>query len=381
MTSNTPRRNLCILGATGSVGRAALAAAEVRGDNVEVLAAGENTERMHALCLQHRPRLAVMHNESAAEQLASLLKEEDIEVNGGQEAVCRAAADDRCCTVIAGIAGAGGLSPVLAAAKRGRRILIANKEALVFAGKLLMQTAKENGGVILPIDSEHAALFDLLQDKKTFAKLWLTASGGALRDMPLSQLAHATPEQVLAHPVWNMGAKITVDSATMMNKVLEVIEASVLFNAPADDIGVVLHPQSIVHAFVQDADGTLTAQMATPDMRIPLARMLSWPEASPVVAASPDWQTLSSMSFDTPDPARYPCLTLAQEALNAGGAAAAALSAANETAVARFLSGKIKFADIADINTRALETCAAHPADSLDDLRAADEFARELAGA
>ncbi|MGI9298383.1 MAG: 1-deoxy-D-xylulose-5-phosphate reductoisomerase [Gammaproteobacteria bacterium] len=371
------RRRLCVLGATGSVGGAALDVARMRGDSAEVLVAEKNASAMEKLCLEFRPRKAVMRDSRAAETLRSALAAEGITVDGGDEAVRLAA--EGCCTVVAGIAGAGGLPPVLEAARRGKRILLANKESLVFAGELLMRVARENGAEILPIDSEHAALFDLLAARRGYAKLWLTASGGALRDMPENRLAAATPEQTLAHPTWKMGRKITVDSATMMNKALEIIEASALFAAAPENIGVVVHPQSIVHAFVEEADGALVAQMAAPDMRKPIARMLAWPDDSSFRAPRPDWDALSSLSFWEPSLSRYPCLSLARDALAAGGAAPAALSAANETAVERFLAGDIKFTDIARINARALEKCAPRPAATLADLRAADEYARVCA--
>ena len=374
-------RRLCILGATGSVGGAALAAAQAGGDTIEVLTGGENAPAMKDICVKFRPQRAIMKNARAAETLHSALAAEgiaaEIAVDGGDEAIRTAAGD--CCTVVAGIAGAGGLPPILEAARCGKRILLANKESLVFAGELLMQTARENGATILPIDSEHAALFFLLAARRDYAKMWLTASGGALRDIPEDRLADATPAEVLAHPTWKMGRKITVDSATMMNKSLEVIEASVLFSAKADDIGVVLHPQSVVHAMLEEADGTLTAQMAFPDMQKSVARMLAWPHNSPLRAPAPDWSTLSSLSFSPPSLSRYPCLALAGAALSAGGAAPAALSAANETAVERFLAGDIKFTDIARINARALEKCGARPAATLADLRAADEESRACA--
>ena len=371
---------LCVLGATGSVGGAALSVARECGVNVESLAADKNAKAMHALCMEFRPRRAAMYCARAAEELRGMLSGEGIEVEGGGEAVRLAA--EGCNTVVAGIAGAGGLPPVLESARRGRRILLANKESLVVAGALLMRTAAENGAEILPIDSEHAALFELLNGGREYARLWLTASGGALRGEPLSRLDAATPEQALAHPTWRMGRKITVDSATMMNKVLEIIEASALFGASADNVGVVLHPQSIVHAFVEYADGMLSAQMAAPDMRQPVARMLFWPDKTNGVGGSrPDWRTLSSLSFTEPDIARYPCLPLAEAALSLGGAAPAVLSAANEAAVGRFLAGGIKFTDIARINARALEKYGGAAAATLEDIWEADKTARGWAAA
>lgn len=373
---------LCVLGATGSVGGAALSVVRGRRNRflADTLAANKNAKAMHALCMEFRPRRAVMNCGRAAEELHGLLAGEGIAVDGGEAAVRTAAAE--CDTVVAGIAGACGLPPVLEAARCGRRILLANKESLVVAGDLLMRTAAANGAEILPIDSEHAALFELLGGGREYARLWLTASGGALRETPLAHLHEATPAQALAHPTWRMGRKITVDSATMMNKVLEIIEAAALFGAAADDVGVVLHPQSIVHAFVEYADGTMAAQMASPDMRLPIARMLFWPDKKNGVSGKrPNWRTLSSLSFSEPEAARYPCLALAKSALMLGGAAPAVLSAANETAVERFLAGEIKFTAIARINAAALEKYGGAAAESLEDILDADKTARGWAAA
>ena len=382
--SNFIKKQVCILGATGSVGGGALAVIRAMPERAAaaVLVADRNAEAMAALCLEFRPRRAIMRDETAAETLRQRLNSEGVEVDGGEEAARRAAEAD-CDTVVAAIAGGDGLPPVLSAAQCGRRILLANKESLVIAGELLMRTARENGAEILPIDSEHAALFEMLAGGG-YAKLWLTASGGALRDVPLSQLAAATPAQALAHPTWQMGKKITIDSATMMNKALEIIEAAVLFSAPPAKVGAVLHPQSIVHAMLEGEDGALTARMAAPDMRTPIARMMFWPDAVAMPGGRRlDWAALSALSFAEPEAARYPCLQLAAEALALGGAAPATLSAANESAVRRFLDGDIAFTDIARINCSALETYArnARPdnALSLDDLRAAHEDARRRA--
>lgn len=372
---------LCVLGATGSVGGAALAAAAREDMPAHCLVAGENADRMRDLCLRHRPRRAVMRDPAAADRLRGMLEGEGVEIDGGDDAVREAAgAHD---TVVAAIVGGDGLPPVLEAAKKGRRILLANKESLVVGGALLMEAARAHGASILPIDSEHAALFDLLAGGRRWTKLWLTASGGALRDMPIADLERATPAQVLAHPTWQMGPKITVDSATMMNKALEILEAAALFGATPQDIGVVLHPQSIVHAMVEEADGALVAQMAAPDMRHPISRMLRHPEPprSGAGGGRLDWAALSEIRFAEPDAARYPCLALAAAAWNAGGAAAAALSVANDEAVARFLSGRVKFTDIARINEESLRRFGGMPAGSLSDLHAACGEARSWARA
>ncbi|MGU9951530.1 MAG: 1-deoxy-D-xylulose-5-phosphate reductoisomerase [Gammaproteobacteria bacterium WSBS_2016_MAG_OTU1] len=390
-------KRVCILGATGSVGGGALSVIRDCPQMAAAvcLVANNNAVAMRDLCREFQPQRAIMREEAAAEELNKLLAGDGIIIDGGEEAVQTAATAEECDTVIAGIAGGGGLAPTLHAARSGRQILLANKESLVIAGELLMQTAREHGAEILPIDSEHAALFELLEGERQYTKLWLTASGGALRDMPLAQLPNATLAQTLSHPTWKMGNKITVDSATMMNKVLEIIEATVLFQTTAAQVGVVIHPQSIVHALVEDSNGVLSAQMSFPDMRLPIARMLfrdtrklgdelitkegKQPQNAWGGGRSLTWETLSNLSFYEPDLARYPCLPLADEALALGGAAPAILSAANELAVERFLRSEIKFTDIARINARALATCAPHPAATLADLQAANEQARAVA--
>ena len=374
---------LCILGATGSVGAATLSVVRRLPEQVFIdsLTAHKNVAAMRDLCAEFRPRLAVMRCQQSATQLREALSVVGVqtEVQGGDNALQEAVQGD-CCTVVAAIAGCGGLLPTLAAARAGRRILLANKESLVAAGAILMQQSAANGGMILPIDSEHAALFELLDGGRAVERLWLTASGGAVRDVPLAKLDSITPAQALSHPTWKMGDKITIDSATMMNKVLEIIEASVLFSQQR--IGAVLHPQSVVHALVQYGDGTMIAHLSPPDMRRPIARMLFWPavEKAPAAAAA-TWDDLSALVFAEPDRARYPCLELAEQALAIGGAAPAVLSAANETAVERFLAGNIRFTDIARINRQALTTCADFSAETIDDIQVADSQARAYAQA
>ncbi len=350
-------RGVCVLGATGSVGGAALDVVRSRPDafSVTALAAGGDDEALEKLCREFKPRRAVLADTVAAKRLRLALRGEGVAVRGGGKAVEEEAAAEDCGTVVAAIAGASGAAPVLAAARAGKRVLLANKEALVFCGAMIMRAARESGGAILPIDSEHWGLFELLAGGGDYAKLWLTASGGGARDVPLSQLDAVTPEMALAHPNWTMGAKITVDSATMMNKALEIIEASVLFGAAAERIGVVLHRQSLAHALVEFADGSVKMHISAADMRLPVGRMLFWPEFLPGAGRTPDWRQFSAMEFAEPDAQRYPCLALAYRALSAGGAAPAVLSAANESAVARFLGGGIRFTDIARINAEVLE--------------------------
>ena len=388
------KRNISLLGATGSVGRAVLSVvrAHPRHFHIRALAANRNVAEMEKLCAEFRPSLAAMSHPESAALLEKALKKSapETKVAGGADGVNAAAELDECCTVAAAIAGAQGLEPLLAAARSGKRILLANKEALILAGELLNAEARAGGALLLPVDSEHCALFELLHTRpdaelKTRSRLWLTASGGALRDFPLEKLASATPAETLKHPTWQMGAKITVDCATMMNKGLEVMEAAVLFRRKAEDIGVVVHPQSVAHALVEFGDGAMAASLSAPDMRIPVARMLAWPgRAALPDLARPSWAELSAMTFAEPDPRRYPCLGLAYEALAAGGATPAALSAANEIAVARFLRGESAFGDIARLNEKALARAATAgfaQAKTLDDCLAADADARRFAEA
>ena len=368
-----PQRRLCVLGATGSIGAAALAVARARPQDfaVKILTANNNARAMAALAREFAPQRVVMAGEGGAEELARVLRGDGIAVEGGAAAVCAAAASSAVCTVVAGIATAAGTRPALAAAAAGKRLLLANKEALITAGPFLLAAVAQSGGELLPIDSEHCALFELLRGNADYAALWLTASGGATRDLPPERLREVTPAMAVAHPNWSMGRKISVDSATMMNKALEVMEASFLFNAPARKARVVMHPQSVVHAFVEFADGSLHAALSAPDMRQPLARMMSWPRRLPLDLPRLSWSALSNMQFAEPDERRYPCLRLAYDALQLGGAAPAALSAANEAAVERFLAGEIKFTDIAAINADALTRVGDCPAETLDDIFAA----------
>lgn len=376
----TPRR-LCLLGATGSVGSAALAVVREHPEHFSVgtLVANVEAEKMAELAREFSPALVVLADEKRAEKLSALLAGDGIHVDGGAAAVLAAAASPSCCTVVAAIAGAGGVESALAAATAGKRLLLANKEALIVAGELLLSAINDGGGELLPVDSEHCALFELLAGGEEFKKLWLTASGGAVRDLPLSQLESVTPDEALRHPNWSMGRKITVDSATMMNKVLEIMEAAVLFRTRAESIGVVMHPQSVCHAMVEYSDGALVAAFSLPDMRLPLARMMSWPARLPSLLPPPDWDALSRASFAPPDVARYPCLPLAARALGVGGGAPAALSAANEVAVERFLAGEIKFTDIARINAAVLDALPDSAAADMEALRHVDQQARQLA--
>ena len=388
------RRKIALLGATGSVGRAVLSVVRAHPRHFQIcaLAANRSADEMHKLCAEFRPSFAAMSHPESAAELENALKKSapEIKVGGGADAVVAAAESAECCTVAAAIAGAEGMRPLLAAARAGKRILLANKEALILAGDILNAEAQSGGALILPVDSEHCALFELLNERpdaelKTRSRLWLTASGGALRDFPLEKLPQAAPADALRHPTWQMGAKITVDCATMMNKGLEVMEAAVLFRRKAADIGVIVHPQSVAHALVEFGDGTLAASLSAPDMRIPLARMLAWPgRVSLPDLPRPTWASLSAMTFSEPDPRRYPCLGLAYAALESGGATPAALSAANEIAVARFLRGDSSFGDIARMNEKALaraESAGFAKVRTLEDRLSADAEARKFAEA
>lgn len=381
---------ITILGSTGSIGEQTLQVLALHPERFKVFAltAHKNVERLYAQCLQYKPRYAVMQDANAAEQLHSHLKAagSDTQVLAGDTAFVEVASHVDVDYVMASIVGAAGLLPTLAAAKAGKRILLANKESLVMSGQLLMDAAQHNGATIIPVDSEHSAIFQCLPANFQLGKasqevknITLTASGGAFRDLPLDQFENITPEQACRHPNWNMGAKITVDSATMMNKGLEVIEASWLFGFPPTQIQTILHPQSIIHSWVEYIDGSIVAQLGQPDMRTPIAYALSWPERIASGVKGLDFLTIGSLEFRPLSFERYPCLALAYAALKAGGTAATILNAANEVAVARFLAGEIRFIDIANVVESTLSLVTSQVADSLEVILAADRQAREVA--
>ncbi len=380
-------RTLSILGATGSIGRSTLDLAARHPDRFEVvaLAAARDVEGMLGLCRRHRPALAVMADEGAAGALAAALRAESlaIEVARGDAGLVAAASAAE--TVVAGIVGAAGLPPVLAAAASGKRILLANKEALVCAGELLMAAVRAGGATLLPIDSEHNAIFQCLPDghgrpPAGVRRLWLTASGGPFRGWSAGQLEGVSVEQAVAHPNWRMGPKISIDSATLMNKGLEVIEAHHLFGLPADAIRVLIHPQSTIHSLVEYADGSFLAQLGSADMRIPIAHALAWPERIESGAPVLDLAALARLDFAEPDTVAFPCLKLAYAALEAGRTAPAVLNAANEVAVAAFLNGRLRFPAIADVVNETLQRLGLSSATSLEAVLATDAEARALAG-
>lgn len=384
------KTRLTILGATGSIGASTLDVVARHPDRYEVLAlTGANQlDKLAAACLLYKPRYAVVMDSHAAEKLHSMLGRQgcETEVLCGEDALIRVATLPETDAVMAAIVGAAGMPATLAAAKAGKKILLANKETLVLAGHIFMQAVAESGAMLLPIDSEHNAIFQSLPHPYRgdlavagVRRLLLTASGGPFRNLSLAELAHVTPEQAINHPNWSMGRKISVDSASMMNKGLEVIEAHWLFNAPADAIQVVVHPQSVIHSAVEYVDGSVVAQLGAPDMRTPIAYAMAYPERIASGVTPLDLFSIGRLDFEQPDLERFPCLRLAYEALRAEGAAPAVLNAANEIAVEAFLERRLAFADIPRLIELVLEQAGGQPAANLDDLLRADRLARELA--
>lgn len=381
-------RVLTVLGATGTIGVNTLDVVARHPGRFEIFAltGATQSERLFQQCLQHRPKYAVMPAPIAARQLRERLKQAGVatEVLEGEAALTEVAIAPEVDTVMAAIVGAAGLPATLAAARAGKRILLANKETLVVSGQLFMDAIVASGAELLPIDSEHNAIFQALPrdfsgdlHQAGVKALWLTASGGPFRQLSAAQIAQATPAQALAHPNWVMGKKISVDSASLMNKGLEVIEARWLFNAQATQIKVMVHPQSIVHSMVEYADGSVIAQMGTPDMRTPIAYALGFPERIEA-GVSPLELLGKNLTFEEPDHARFPCLKLAFDALQIGGAAAAVLNAANEVAVAQFLDGAIAFPAIPASIEHAMNKLVDVSADTLESLLDADQRAREI---
>ena len=384
--SQLPARYIAVFGATGSIGASALDVIARHPDNLRatVLAAGSNVDALLALCRVHRPRHAVVADASQFAALRDGLREAglDTQAHAGDDALVELAASDDCDTVVAAIVGAAGLSSTLAAAKAGKRLLLANKESLVLAGELLMQAAHASGAVIVPIDSEHNAIFQCLPDAHALAglkRIVLTASGGPFRGRARAQLADVTPEQAVAHPKWSMGPKISVDSATLMNKGLEVIEAHHLFGVSRERIDVVVHPQSLVHSLVEFVDGSTLAQLGLPDMRTALAVGFAWPQRIASGVPGLDLLQHGRLDFEAPDLDAFPCLRLAFDALRAGGTAPAMLNAANEVAVSAFLQRRIAFLSIPALVEATLDALPTSAADSLDVLREADAAARRHA--
>ncbi len=383
-------QRLTILGSTGSIGTSTLDVVARHPEKFQIIAltANHQVELLFRQCKQFNPRYAVMLNEDAAAQLRRMVSEAGLitEVLNGAAALEQVAVLPEVETVMAAIVGAAGLQPTLAAARAGKKILLANKETLVMAGNVFMDAVRASGSVLLPIDSEHNAIFQSLPHGydgdlagNGVRRILLTASGGPFRDMPLCELHNVTPEQACAHPNWVMGRKISVDSATMMNKGLEVIEAHWLFNASADDIQVVVHPQSVVHSLVEYVDGSVMAQLGNPDMRTPIAYGLAYPERIDSGVAPLDLFKVATMNFFAPDFARFPCVSLAYQALRSAGTAPAVLNAANEVAVAAFLDKQIPFLSIPSVIEAVLDALPVKAVGCLDDVLSADAEARRAA--
>ncbi|HCW96918.1 MAG TPA: 1-deoxy-D-xylulose-5-phosphate reductoisomerase [Pseudomonas sp.] len=380
-----------VLGATGSIGLSTLdvIARHPERYSVFALTAFSRVAELKALCLRHRPRFAVLADEAQARVLQADLHAAGLatRVLVGCGGLCEVAAHPEVDVVMAAIVGAAGLRPTLSAVQSGKRVLLANKEALVMSGALFMQALQQSEAVLLPIDSEHNAIFQCLPTDYSrgmaavgVRRILLTASGGPFRKMPAEALVDVTPEQACAHPNWSMGRKISVDSASMMNKGLELIEACWLFNARPSQVEVVVHPQSVIHSMVDYVDGSVLAQLGNPDMRTPIAHALAWPERIDSGVSALDLLRIGQLEFQTPDDARFPCLRLAREAAEAGGTAPAMLNAANEVAVEAFLGRRIRFTEIASIIADVLEQEAVGAAGCLDDVLMADQKARRLAG-
>lgn len=379
-------RAITVLGSTGSIGTSTLdvIARHPERYSVFALTAHSSVAELFEQCRQFRPAHAVLGSAEAASELQKLCRQAGltVEVHHGTQALNAVAADDAVDTVVAAIVGAAGLLSTLAAVEAGKRLLLANKEALVMSGQLLMQAAKASGALIMPVDSEHNAIFQSLPATKEgvstegIEKILLTASGGPLRNLTLEELAVVTPQQALKHPNWSMGPKISIDSATMMNKGLEVIEACQLFSVDVDDIQVVVHPESIIHSMVSYADGSVIAQMGRPDMRTPIAHALAWPERIHSGVEALDLFKVSGLHFEEPDTTRFPLLRLAFEAQRAGGTAPTILNAANEVAVDAFLSGSVAFLQLSAVVEQTLECLKISPATDLSTIIEADSIAR-----
>ncbi|MFZ7157847.1 1-deoxy-D-xylulose-5-phosphate reductoisomerase [Avibacterium gallinarum] len=389
------QQKLVILGSTGSIGTSTLSVIEHNPDKYQAFAlvGGRNVQLMVEQCVKFQPTFAALDDESAAKNLTEKLTALGLrtQVLSGQKAICELAAHPEADQVMAAIVGAAGLLPTLSAVQAGKRVLLANKESLVTCGQLFIDEVKKNHAQLLPVDSEHNAIFQSLppqaQEKIGFcplqelgiSKIVLTGSGGPFRYTDLSEFDQITPEQAVAHPNWSMGKKISVDSATMMNKGLEYIEARWLFNASTDEMEVIIHPQSIIHSMVRYIDGSVIAQMGNPDMRTPIAETMAYPQRTFAGVAPLDFYQLNGLTFLAPDYQRYPCLKLAIDAFSAGQYATTAMNAANEISVEAFLNRQIKFTDIAKVNTQVVEKISPQQIQSIDDVLDVDKKARALA--
>jgi 1-deoxy-D-xylulose-5-phosphate reductoisomerase len=381
---------VALLGSTGSIGDSTLDVIARHPERFQVIAltANSRVKKLLEQCVRFQPQYAVMANADAATRLQKELQiaAPDVQVLSGVDSLVKVASLEAVDCVMAGIVGAAGLLPSLAAVRAGKRVLLANKEALVMSGSLFMQAVKESGATLLPVDSEHNAILQCLPEDFRpgmppggVRRIMLTASGGPFRTLPVNKLGSVTPEQACAHPNWVMGRKISVDSATMMNKGLELIEAGWLFGLPMEQIEVLLHPQSIIHSLVEYEDGSVLAQMGNPDMRIPISHALGWPQRITSGAGQLDLQAVGTLQFEAPDSDRYPCLGLATAAWQTGGTAPVILNAANEVAVQAFLERRIGFTAIHTVIRETLEKCVLHDVDSLQTILADDSAARAVA--
>lgn len=384
-----PQR-ITVLGATGSIGLSTLDVIARHPERYQAFAltAHSRIDELAELCLRHAPRYAVVADEAAASRLRERIGSRlpALEVLCGEAGLCAVAAHEEVDAVMAAIVGAAGLKPTLAAVEAGRKVLLANKEALVMSGALFMDAVRRSGAALLPIDSEHNAIFQCLPDdyrrglsQVGVRRILLTASGGPFRNTPVEQLVAVTPDQACAHPNWSMGRKISVDSASMMNKGLELIEACWLFDARPAQVEVLVHPQSVIHSLVDYQDGSVLAQLGNPDMRTPIAHALAWPQRIDSGVAPLDLLAIARLDFQAPDEQRFPCLRLARQASEAGGSAPAVLNAANEVAVAAFLNGRIGFLDMPALIESVLSEQPSQTLGSLDQVLAVDAEARTLA--
>ncbi|HET8706389.1 MAG TPA: 1-deoxy-D-xylulose-5-phosphate reductoisomerase [Pseudomonadales bacterium] len=381
------RKGVTVLGSTGSIGQSTLDVIGRHPDQFELIAitANGSVDQLFQQCVQHMPRFAVLRDHTAADRLEGQLRAAGLEteVLAGEPGLEHVAAHPDADYVMAAIVGAAGLLPTLAAVKAGKRILLANKEAIVMGGALFMTAVREHGAELLPIDSEHNAIFQCLPsgfqrglNQVGVRRILLTGSGGPFRQTPLETLSLVTPDQACNHPNWSMGRKISVDSATMMNKGLEFIEACWLFNAQPNQIEILIHPESVIHSMVEYVDGSVIAQLGNPDMRTPIAYGLAWPSRCESGVGALDLVKQGQLTFQSPDEIRFPALRLAREAFLSGGTASAILNAANEEAVAAFLAGNIAFTEIASLVEKTLESVTSHAADSLDTILSDDRSAR-----
>ena len=380
-------KSITVLGATGSIGVNTLDIVSRHPDRFQVFAltCHSRIDLLAQQCRQHTPRYAVVSSESLARELAQQIDDLTTEVLAGPQALAQVAAEPEVDMVMAAIVGAAGLLPTLAAAASGKRVLLANKESLVMAGRLFMQAVHDGGAELLPIDSEHNAIFQCLPadyagfEPSGVRKILLTGSGGPFRTTPAAALAKVTPDQACAHPNWSMGRKISVDSATMMNKGLELIEACWLFDVSPDQIDVVVHPQSVVHSMVEYSDGSVLAQMGNPDMRTPIAHAMAWPQRMAAGVSSLDIVAAARLDFEAPDYHRFPCLALARQAAEVGGDLPTALNAVNEEAVAAFLDGQLPFHRISQVVDAVLQQWSHCEPDSLEAVQSSDQQARRRA--